>query len=520
VRDVISVCSQTGLTVHIGATLVTKKTDSKRTSTHRRLLPVTKLDGEAARLLGEKEAKALAARAPTEMSFLQAVITAAAKRVDRVPEQTDRTLLERATNEAPSGLFVFDGEGKFEFVNRSGESLCGIAAEELRGKTIAEALGAGALSSQLGVIVERARSGKAPLEYEISYALPSGARFDVGFTAALVGESALYEDGEVVVVARDLHAPAERLKLRTPASLTAEQQADLRNRLRQVERQMARSEKLVAVGQMAAGFVHEINNPLGALSGLIQILQMELDDADPTREMLEEVAGELDRIHRIADSMLELARSSSGEGSEAFAAVNLGELAKSVLRLMGPQLRVARVKHEICVEEGPLWALGDADRLKQVLMNLILNAAQAMSPADMTPPPGGKIVLSIAKDIVKAEDLPPRPTRAQDLAGRGPDALREEAGKRVAGEQAPPWKEDLPLVRIEVRDNGPGLPEDRVGRIFEPFFTTKPPGEGTGLGLSTVEAIVRAHGGTVRAYNGEAGGAVFSIRLPASAPPK
>jgi signal transduction histidine kinase len=355
----------------------------------------------------------------------------------------------------------------------------------------------------------------------VSYVLPSGERFDVGFTAAIVASPERHrEEGEVVVVARDLHAPGERLRLRAPASLSAEVQADLRHRLRQVERQMARSEKLVAVGQMAAGFVHEINNPLGALSGLIQIMQMDLGDEDPTRQMLDEVSAELERIRRIADSMLELARSSAGEGSEAFRALDIGELTRSVLRLVGPQLRVARVKSECLVEQEPLWVLGDPDRLKQVMMNLILNAAQAMSPPEQVPPKGGRVSVRILADKVRADDLPPRPTRAQDLAGRGADALREEAGRRAAGEEAPPWKEGLLLVRVEVRDSGPGIPEEALGRLFEPFFSTKPPGHGTGLGLSTVEAIIRAHGGSITATNAQGGGALFTIRVPASAAPE
>jgi len=472
----------------------------------------------AERLLGSVEAKAIAARAPHEKAFMTAVLTAAAKRVEHLPGQVEPYFIERVADEIPYGLFVVDGDGRLGYVNRAAEVMCGRKGVEVVGREIDEGIGGGALSSQFRVVVDRARSGKAPLEYEISYSLQSGAHFDIGLTASLMGEVTSHrEEGQVVVVARDLHAPAERLKLRAPANITAEQQADLRRRLRQAERQMARSEKLVAVGQMAAGFVHEINNPLGALSGLIQVMEMDLDEKDPSREMLEEVAQELDRIHRIADSMLELARSSSGEGSEAFQAVDLDDLVKSVLRLMGPQLRVARVKSEVVVDGKRPWVYGDPDRLKQVLMNLILNAAQSMSPSDQMPPKGGRVRVAIGGDEVRAEDMPPRPTRAADLAGRDTRALHAEAENRAAGDQAPPWQEGLPLVRIEVSDTGPGIPEDKLARLFEPFFTTKPPGEGTGLGLSTVEAIIRAHGGTITAGNRPEGGAVFSIRLPASA---
>ena len=425
--------------------------------------------------------------------------------------------LERALEELPSALFLIAPDERFVFVNRAAEVLAGRARDGLVGKTIKEALGEGPLGKQFAVIALRARSGSPPVEYALRYELPSGAWFEAGFTAAVVGEAARHaEDCDVVVTGRELHAPKEDLKLRTPGALPAEVEADLRARLRQAERQMARSEKLAAVGQMAAGLVHEINAPLGALSGLVQIMQADARPEDSAGGMLDQMAGELERIRRIAENMLELALSSTGVEAETFAPVDLREVAESVLRLMEPQLKVARVRVEFKEDLSSAGAcvLGSADRLKQVVMNLVLNATQAMSPPGEVPVRGGKLFVRLISDKVQPRDLPLRPSRADDLAGKDTQALRVEAVRRAALESAPPWRVGMALVRLEIEDTGPGIPEEILEKICEPFFTTKPRGEGTGLGLSTVEAIVRAHGGVIAAGNAPGGGARFTIRLP------
>jgi signal transduction histidine kinase len=271
----------------------------------------------------------------------------------------------------------------------------------------------------------------------------------------------------------------------------------------------------VAVGQMAAGLVHEINNPLGALSGLVQILQMDIPPDNPAGRVLADMAGELDRIHRLAEGMLDLARSSTGEGAESFGPIDLRTLVESVLELLVPQLRVARVKLVAELGDVPAPVLGGSDRLRQVTMNLVLNAIQAMSPEDKDARQGGTLTVRLLADGVAAGDLPPRLSRADDLAKKDTQALNIEAIRRAAHGAAPPWREGMVLVRLEVEDTGPGISDEALPRIFEPFFTTKPRGSGTGLGLSTVEGIVRAHGGAIRAENIPEGGARFVIRLPA-----
>ena len=505
-----------------------KRASGKKPVSRAHWLPSEGLLSSAARIVGEERARALAGHAKGERAFLRAVVAEAPARsgVDLPARPGPQGRYDAAADQLPFALFVVDSGERFVYANRAAEILTGRSRRDLVGRSIAEALaedeaGEETLAERLSVIVRRARSGRDPVEYEIAYALPTGARFDVGFTAALVGRAPLdREESDVVVAGRDLHAPGEGIKLRAGSKLSAEAEADLRRRLRQVERQMARSERLMAIGQMAAGFVHEINNPLGALQGLVQILQMDIDEKDPTSEVLADVSGEIGRIERIAEGMLELAKSSGGLGTPGFAPVDVVEVVGPVVRIMTPQLKVRRVKVARADPDAGAWVLGDADRLRQMLMNLILNASQAMSPGDVHPVRGGTITILVKEDEVSAADLPERPSRAADLAEADHEAIRREVGKRAATDAAPPWREGMKLVRIEVEDSGPGIPEHVLGRIFEPFFTTRSAVGGTGLGLSTSEAIVRAHGGTITAENVEAGGAHFTVRFPACEKPR
>jgi len=231
--------------------------------------------------------------------------------------------------------------------------------------------------------------------------------------------------------------------------------------------QLIRSEKLASVGQLAAGVAHEIGNPLAAILGYVDILRADaagvgaLPDAE-RRDALDRVKAETQRITRIIRDLLEYSRPSHEEPS----LVDPLAVVRSAQALLAPQARLREVRITATPEAGPWPAvMVSQGRLTQVLVNLLLNAADAM---------GGKGQAAVT---------------CESAAGR---------------------------VRIAVCDQGPGVGRELRRKVFDPFFTTKPPGQGTGLGLSISRAIVETYGGTLELDPEVATGARFIIDLPAA----
>jgi signal transduction histidine kinase len=236
-----------------------------------------------------------------------------------------------------------------------------------------------------------------------------------------------------------------------------------------LRQRLVTSGRLAAVGELAAGVAHEINNPiafvranLGALGTLLEKLAREPDPEALAegRELVEESLDGVDRVSAIVRDVRGLAHPTSDRRE----AVSLPRLLDSVLRVAAPQVRErARVERDY----GPVPRVrGAPPELQQVFLNLVVNAAQAVDG-------GGCIVVSTRTD-----------------------------GDRAV---------------VEVADDGPGIPEDVVDRIFDPFFTTKPVGEGCGLGLAISYQIVRGHDGDLSVRPRPGGGTCFEVRLPVDA---
>jgi signal transduction histidine kinase len=273
-----------------------------------------------------------------------------------------------------------------------------------------------------------------------------GGRFTMTLTPLAGPDSPL---NGVVFVARDVT---------TQARLEAEREA-LRERLTQ-------SEKLAALGQFVAGIAHELNNPLQAVIGHLELLRHEgRVPADIQRE-ISLVFREADRAARIVDNLLVFA----GRRRVPRRRVNVGLLLGRVLARRTAACRGAGI-HMTRESNGALPpVLGNRVLLEQAVMNILLNAEQAVAG---------------------------RPGRIGVSASADAGASR---------------------VMIAIRDNGPGIPDSVLPRVFEPFFTTKEVGQGNGLGLALTYGIVTDHGGTVSASNHPDGGAVFTIELPAAPP--
>jgi signal transduction histidine kinase len=255
-------------------------------------------------------------------------------------------------------------------------------------------------------------------------------------------------------------------------SLIAAVARELEERQR-AEAQLVQSNKMEAVGQLAGGVAHDFNNLLTAIGGYADLARRRSDDPEVTRNLdavldAAERAGELTH-HLLAFSRRQVLQLRPLDLNDVVA-----DAEKLLRRLIGEDIRTVT---SLSPDLGAVTA--DASQLSQVLMNLAVNARDAM-------PDGGTLTIE---------------TTNVDLDHRSAQALFDDA-------------EPGPYVRLSVSDTGVGIPEEAMGRLFEPFFTTKEVGAGTGLGLSMVFGIVKQSGGYVTVYSEPGEGAVFNIYLP------
>ena len=245
---------------------------------------------------------------------------------------------------------------------------------------------------------------------------------------------------------------------------------------KETEAKMREASKMAALGEFVSGTAHEINNPIGIISGNAQYLLAKLDydtlkqmdkrDFGNFKESIEMINKHSLRCGEITRKLLEFGR---GGQDTAMKPVGLNSVINDVLSILGHQLELSEIKVE--KKFGRLPKIdANADQLGQVFMNLLINARAAMSK-------GGKLGISSMLSI-------------SSMLGGGD------------------------VVRVEVTDTGEGIPEQIRERIFEPFFTTRKPGEGTGLGLAVSYSIIKAHNGDIRAESIPGGGTRMIIELP------
>ncbi len=260
---------------------------------------------------------------------------------------------------------------------------------------------------------------------------------------------------------RDLENAREAQRREVTARVELEKSVEL-------ERRMQHAQRLAAVGQIAASLAHEIGSPLHVIAGRARYAA-DRDDVPELKENLLVIATQADRITRVVEQLLSVAR----RRSPRHAPVAVADVARSATDLLGPQARSLKVDLTLHVDTPNIPTIqADPDSLQQVVFNLVLNAIQAQ-------PGGGAVEVSIARGSER------------DSLGTERDSLA-----------------------IEVRDRGPGVPIDQREKIFEPFATSKEGSGGTGLGLAVVRGIVREHGGTIRLLDNPGGGAIFRVSLP------
>ena len=231
---------------------------------------------------------------------------------------------------------------------------------------------------------------------------------------------------------------------------------------------MVQEDRMISLGKLAASCVHEINNPIHGLLTFTDLMQDMLAEGKPTpeklakfKEFLTIMSGELERCGNIITGLLSFSR----EYPLEYKTIHFNDILEAVTRLTRHKMELQNIR--LITEFSATLAMvkGDANRLQQVLLNLIFNAIEAM-------PQGGE--LGITSCLVKNNQE----------------------------------------IQIEIRDTGHGIPEEQMNHIFDPYFTTKKEGEGTGLGLSIVYGVVNNHGGKIRAKSQENEGTVFILNFP------
>lgn len=236
---------------------------------------------------------------------------------------------------------------------------------------------------------------------------------------------------------------------------------------RRFDELMLEREKLSVLGLVASGVAHDLNNPLGGIAGITQLLLEEEDDPRTT-SLLKRVLSEVQRCNRIVGDLLSFARRNPRELQE----VDLLEVLRKTIELREHALRDGGFTVELDLPDRCPGTEGDEHQLQQVLLNIILNAEQALHEG------GGRLFLRLR-------------------------TVTEREGE---------------FLSLEVGNDGPPIPAEVLPRIFDPFFTTKRASEGTGLGLAICHRIVREHGGTIQVSSDERE-TVFEIRLPVAGEP-
>ncbi|HJZ70568.1 MAG TPA: ATP-binding protein [Vicinamibacterales bacterium] len=235
---------------------------------------------------------------------------------------------------------------------------------------------------------------------------------------------------------------------------------------RDIYHQLLQAEKMAALGQTVSGVAHELNNPLATILSWAERLSQRTSLEEPVRRGLETILSESERAAKIVRNLLTFAR----KRQTTRAMVDVNQVCRETLALRAYEQHVTNIAVIDALAAGLPQVFADGHQVQQVLLNLIINAEQAMLAAN----------------------------------GRGTIVIRT-------------WHDaDQETVILEINDDGPGIPDDLQPKIFDPFFTTKEVGKGTGLGLTVAYAIVQEHGGRIRLESRPDKGASFYVELPVS----
>jgi two-component system NtrC family sensor kinase len=366
------------------------------------------------------------------------------KRIEDELRETNEFLMNLIESSV-DGIIAADMKGNIIIFNKGAEVLTGYKAEEVIGKIHITQIYPPGIAKE---VMRRLRSpdhggvGKLlPTQFNVVNKL--GQEIPIQLSATLIYDSSGNEIASVGIFT-DLRP---RLMME--------------KKLQETHLQLVSSEKMASLGKLAAGIAHEINNPLGGILIYASLMKEDLPEDDPKRADLDRIVQEAGRCKEIVKSLLEFARQTEPKKEP----VDINRAINDGLFFLVNQALFHNI--EIVKNLDPFlpFVQGNAGQLKQVFMNIIVNAAEAMHGS-------GRLTITTS---------------------RSPDGRS---------------------VLIEFTDTGEGIPEENLTRIFDPFFTTKDVGKGTGLGLATSYGIVEEHGGKIRVKSKVGEGSTFTIELP------
>jgi two-component system sensor histidine kinase HydH len=342
--------------------------------------------------------------------------------------QDTSAIKDQVVASLPVGLIATDKDGRIAFYNSAAEGITGLDLAQARGKESDTVL-----PRHLCGLKESLELGESISEKEMECEFTENKIVPVSISASKIINEEDQFVGQVLII-RDL------------------------GEVRRLQDEIRRTEKLAAIGGLAAGVAHEIRNPLSSIKGIASYYKDKFEDGSEDKEMAGVMIEEVDRLSRVISELLEFARPTKLNLKPS----NLNELLKHSARLIEQEATAKNVQVQMDLNPDSVRADVDPDRLTQCFLNLYLNALQVMEN-------GGQLTIRSST--------------------RGDDS-----------------------VVIDIKDNGAGISPDDLGKIFDPYYTTKP--KGTGLGLPIVHKIIEAHQGQVKVRSTVGQGTVFSIILP------
>ena len=366
------------------------------------------------------------------------------KRIENELREANRFFMNLIQSSV-DGIIAADMKGNIFIFNKGAEALTGYRADKVIGKIhITEIYPAGVAKEVMNKLRSSDYGGMGkltPIQFNITN--KNGEEIPIQLSATLIYDEAGNQAASVGIFT-DLRP---RLKME--------------KKLQETHLQLVSSEKMASLGKLAAGIAHEINNPLGGILIYASLMMEDLPEEDPRRQDLARIVQETSRCKDIVKSLLEFARQTEPKMEPA----DINRAITEDLFFLENQALFHNVQIIKRLDSSLPPVVGNAGQLKQVFMNIIVNAAEAMRGGGM---------LTITTSYASQRDM----------------------------------------VFVEFTDTGEGIPEENITRIFDPFFTTKDIGKGTGLGLSTSYGIIESHEGKIGVKSKVGEGSTFTIELP------